>query len=176
MISHNLRATAIGVTLAYLSTYAIETNAWQKDIENSDHIKSTTCKFEPEAQCSWAVRIGAQIPGVDMHDASMASMRLDHANLQGANLSGAILHLADLEGANLMLSNLQHAALHAVNLQNANLMLANLKGANLLDADLSGANLRGANLENTIFIAAKLDNATWTDGRVCAVGSIGECK
>ncbi|WP_260292707.1 pentapeptide repeat-containing protein [Sedimenticola hydrogenitrophicus] len=175
MISHTLRTTVMGVTVALLSTYAIESNAWRKDIETSGPIENTTCKFEPQAQCSWAVRIGAQIPGVDMHEASMASMRLDNANLQGANLSRAILHLANLQGANLMLSNLEHAALHAVNLQGANLMLANLKGANFLDADLSGANLRGANMEGAILIAAKLDNATWTDGRVCAVGSKGEC-
>lgn len=175
MTSHNFRKTTMGVALTLLATYAIESNAWQKDIEKSDYIENTTCKYEPEAQCSWAVRIGAQIPGVDMHEASMASMRLDNANLQGANLSRAVLHLANLQGANLMLSNLEHATLHAVNLQGANLMLANLKGANFLDADLSGANLRGANLEGAILIAAKLDNATWTDGRICAVGSKGEC-
>jgi hypothetical protein len=31
-------------------------------------------------------------------------------------------------------------------------------------------------MEGAILIAAKLDNATWTDGRVCAVGSKGECR
>ncbi|TVO71915.1 MAG: pentapeptide repeat-containing protein [Sedimenticola selenatireducens] len=175
MLSRNLRKPVLGIAVAFLSSYAIEANAWRSDIETSGRIKNTTCKYEPEAQCSWAVRIGAQIPGVDMHEASMASMRLDNANLQGANLSRAVLHLANLQGANLMLSNLEHATLHAVNLQNANMMLANLKGANFLDADLSGANLRGANLEGAILIAAKLDGATWTDGRVCAAGSKGEC-
>jgi len=54
-------------------------------------------------------------------------------------------------------------------------MLANLQKVNLLDADLSGANLRGANLSGAILIQAKFDNATWTDGRVCAKHSIGEC-
>jgi len=136
---------------------------------------NTLCKFEPQAQCSWAVKIGAQAPGADLHEASMASMRLDGANLQGANLTRAILQLANLKDANLMLSNLTHAHLHAVNLQNANLMMANLQNANLLDADLSGANLKGANIQGTIFIQAKLDGATWTDGRVCAAGSKGKC-
>ena len=175
MMSRKLRKTALGVTTALIASYAVEANAWRSDIETSGPIENTTCKFEPQAQCSWAVKIGAEIPGVDMHEASMASMRLDNANLQGANLTRAILHLANLQNANLMLANLEHATLHAVNLQNANLMLANLKGANFLDADLSGANLRGANLEGAILIAAKLDGATWTDGRTCAAGSKGEC-
>ncbi|MCW8907096.1 MAG: pentapeptide repeat-containing protein [Sedimenticola sp.] len=175
MASQTLRTTTLAVSMALLTSYAIEANAWRDDIETSGPIENTTCKFEPRAQCSWAVRVGAQAPGVDMHEASMASMRLDNANLQGANLSRAILHLANLKGANLMLSNLESATLHAVNLQGANLMLANLKGANFLDADLSGANLRGANLDGAILIAAKLDNATWTDGRVCKAGSKGEC-
>ena len=47
--------------------------------------------------------------------------------------------------------------------------------ANFLDADLSGANLRGANLQGAILIQAKLSGATWTDGRVCAEGSVGKC-
>lgn len=136
---------------------------------------NTLCKFEPQAQCSWAVKIGAQVPGADLRESSMASMRLDGANLQGANLSRAILQLANLKDANLMMSNLKYAHMHAVNLQNANLMMANLQHANFLDADLSGANLQGANIQGAIFIQAKLDGATWIDGRVCATGSKGEC-
>ena len=148
--------------------------AWTKDIDKLKDV-NTICTWEPEAQCSWAVRIGANQPGVDMHDASMASMRLDKANLQGANLSGAILQLASLEAANLMLANMQGAHLHGVHFRGANLSLANLQNANLLDADLSNANLRGANLSGAILIKARFDNAIWVDGRRCGEGSIGDC-
>ena len=54
-------------------------------------------------------------------------------------------------------------------------MMANMQKVNLLDADLSGANLQGANLNGAILIKAKFDGATWTDGRICAKGSIGRC-
>jgi uncharacterized protein YjbI with pentapeptide repeats len=149
-------------------------NAWTDKIETLKDVNSY-CKLEPESQCTSAVRIGLQAPGVDMHNASMASMRLDGANLQRANLSYAILQLANLKGANLMLANLEGAHLHAVNLRGANLMMANLRKVSLLDADLSGANLRGANLTGAILLKARFDNATWTDGRICAANSIGEC-
>ena len=159
---------------AMMTVYITPVNAWTDKVETLDDA-NTLCKLEPAAQCTSAVRIGLQAPGVDMRDATMATMRLDGANLQGANLQRAILQLANLKGANLMLANLEGAHMHASNLQNANLMLANMQRVNLLDADLSGSNLTGANLTGAILIKAKFDNATWTDGRICAKGSVGEC-
>lgn len=156
------------------SVYTMSVSAWTDDLEQLGNV-NTTCKFEPEAQCSWAVRVNSEAPGVDMHESSMASIRLDGSNLQGANLSYSIIQLASLKGTNLMLANLEGAHMHGVNLQNANLMLANLRKVNLLDADLSGANLQGANLQGAIIIKAKFDGATWVDGRSCATGSIGKC-
>lgn len=164
--------TAVAV---FAAGYMMTVSAWTDEVEKLGNVNSI-CKFEPEAQCSWAVRINAEAPGVDMHESSMASIRLDGSNLQGANLSYSIIQLASLKGANLMLSNLEGAHMHGANLQNANLMLANLRKVNLLDADLTGANLQGANLQGAILMKAKLDGATWTDGRTCATGSIGECR
>lgn len=159
------------ITILMFSSAA---SAWTDDVSKLPDV-NTLCKVEPEAQCTQAVRVGLQAPGADLHDSSMGQMRLDKANLQGANLSGSIMQLANLKEANLMMSNLEGAHLHAANLQKANMMLANLKKANFLDADLSGANLRGANLQGAILIQAKLAGATWTDGRICAPGSVGEC-
>lgn len=157
-----------------MSSYMLSVSAWTDDLDKLGNVNSI-CKLEPEAQCSWAVRVNIEAPGVDMHESSMASIRLDGSNLQGANLSYSIIQLASLKDTNLMLANLEGAHMHGVNLQNANLMLANLRKVNLLDADLTGANLQGANLQGAILIKAKLDGATWIDGRVCAIGSIGEC-
>ena len=157
-----------------MSGYSTVVNAWTDDIASIEDV-NTLCKLEPEAQCTSAVRIGLNAPGIDMNNASMSTMRLDNANLQRANLSYAILQLSSLKGANLMLANLEGAHMHAVNLENANLMMANMKKVNLMDANLSGANLTGANLNGAILLKAKFDNATWVDGRVCAVGSIGKC-
>ncbi|MCP3971305.1 MAG: pentapeptide repeat-containing protein [Rhodobacteraceae bacterium] len=166
--------TAIGGMAIALAMVG-EVGAWTKNIgENQD--VNTVCKFEPGAQCTGAVRIGANMAGVDMQDASMTTMRLDRADLTRVNFSGAILQLSSLEGANLTLANLERAHLHAVNLRGANLTLANLSRANLLDADLRGANLLGANLTGAILIQANLENATWTDGRICAEGSVGKCR
>ncbi|MCU7905399.1 MAG: pentapeptide repeat-containing protein [Candidatus Thiodiazotropha sp. (ex Epidulcina cf. delphinae)] len=165
----------LGAAFTLSSGFFIQAMAWTDHITEGAYV-NTVCKLQPEAQCSWAILIDMKAPGVDMHESSLASARLDRSNFARANFSRSIFQLANLKDTNLMLSNLEYAHMHGVNLQNANLMLANLTGASLFDADLSGANLRGANLLGAILIKAKLDNATWTDGRVCAKGSIGECR
>jgi uncharacterized protein YjbI with pentapeptide repeats len=158
-----------------LTGYLGLVSAWTDDLDKLKDV-NTLCKFEPAAQCSWAVRVGAKASGLDMHESSMASIRFDNADLSRSNLSYSILQLASLKGANLMMANLEGAHMHGVNLEGANLMMANLMKVNLLDANLMGANLRGANLTDAIIMKAKFDNATWTDGRTCAKGSIGECR
>ncbi|MFW2438594.1 MAG: pentapeptide repeat-containing protein [Arenicellales bacterium] len=169
------RGKTYTVLLTLLCCYVATANAWIEDVTKLKDV-NTLCKLEPEAQCTSAVRIGLNAPGVDMHNSSMTTMRLDNANLERANLSNSILQLSSLKGANLRFANLEGAHMHGVNLVKANLMMANLSKANLMDANLSGANLLGANLSGATLLKAKFDSATWTDGRVCAVGSIGECR
>ena len=57
-------------------------HAWTDNIEILEDV-NTICKLEPESQCTFAIRIGVQAPGVDTHQASMASMRPGGANLGG---------------------------------------------------------------------------------------------
>ena len=173
MYQSKLRIT-LSVLLIPLCFKAATSFAWTNDVSTLKDI-NTVCKLEPEAQCTSAIRIGLNASGIDMHNSSMTTMRLDNANLEKANLSHSILQLTSFQGANLKLANLEGAHMHGVNLKEANLMMANLSKVNLMDADLSGAYLLGANLSGATLLKAKFDNATWTDGRVCAVGSIGEC-
>ncbi len=170
-----LRSMMITSAITLYLVYSAVTVAWTDKTQGMENFNSL-CKFEPEAQCTSAVRIGANAPGINMKYSSMEKMRLDGAKLQRANFSYAIMQLINLKGADLMLANLEGAHLHAANLQKANLMLANMKKVNLVDADLSGANLQGANIMGAILIQAKFDGATWVDGRVCSKGSIGECR
>lgn len=166
--------TPFSLAFVLLLGFTTQSLAWTDNITETAYVNKV-CKLEPEAQCSWAILIDTNAPGIDMHESSLASARLDRSDFSRSNFAWSIFQLASLKDANLMLSNLEHAHLHGVNLQNANLMLANLTGASLFDADLSGANLRGANLQGAIIIKAKFDNATWVDGRICAAGSIGRC-
>ena len=92
-------------------------------------------------------------------------------DLSGATLSKLDLSYADLSGVNLSGADLTDSVLFGANLTKANLSGANLTGVNLFEANLSGANLSKANLSKT-YVA----QATWTDGRRCKVGSVGECK
>jgi len=82
-----------------------------------------------------------------------------------AKLEGADLHCMDLSGADF----------RGAELEKANLQKANLSNANFQNADLEEANLKGAKIDGAIFSGAELEYATWTDGRVCAEGSIGGC-
>jgi uncharacterized protein YjbI with pentapeptide repeats len=175
LVKRIIYSTTLALSTSILSTFPTMANAWTDNLESIKDL-NTLCKFEPETQCTSAVRIGVDLAGVDMHHASMTTMRLDKANLQGANLSHAILQLSNFKEANMMFANLEGAHMHATNLQKTNLMMANMQKVNLLDADLRGANLQGANLQGAILIQAKLGDAIWIDGRKCATDSVGTCK
>ena len=77
---------------------------------------------------------------------------------------------------NLSKANLERAHLHAAILINADLSGANLTGATLTKAFAMRANFKGANMSKTYLQGADFSGATWTDGRVCAEGSVGGCK
>ncbi len=92
---------------------------------------------------------------------SYTNVDLSQQDFSGRNLTGAALSNVDLSGALLRKTNLARARLSNVDLS---------------QADLRGANLLGAALRNVTFEEAHLDAATWTDGRVCAAGSLGRCR
>lgn len=71
---------------------------------------------------------------IENHKATLNTVDLTNAHLQGAMLSRA-----NLQGAILAGTDLQNAALDKANLKNAILINANLEGATLLEADLRGA-------------------------------------
>jgi len=69
-----------------------------------------------------------------------------------------------------------NAILFEANLTGADLTRAGLADATLTGADPTGADLTGANLTEVNLNSALLTGATWTDGRVCAQGSIEVCN
>jgi len=94
-----------------------------------------------------------------------------NCDLSGAKLSGLDLTYADLSGSNLSGADLTNTIMQSANLSGANLSGANCTGANFNEAVLKGANVANANFKNACF-----DQARWTNGKMCAVGSIGQCK
>jgi hypothetical protein len=107
----------------------------------------------------------------DLSGANLTLGMLPYASLQRANLSGAYLLQTRMPYSILEGANLSSASMRGVDLENAYLMNANLSGADLRRANLRGARLDGANLSG-----AKLGDATWVDGRTCALESPpGEC-
>jgi hypothetical protein len=93
------------------------------------------------------------------------------ALLRGVDLTRGKLDYANFSRADLSASRLDHASLVGANLDAADLNHADLNHADLSNADLSAANLASANLTGAV-----LDHAIWFDGRVCGVGSLGQCR
>lgn len=124
----------------------------------------------PGVNWSYCRKSGLDLQGVDLSGSVLTSADLMAARLAGARLSGADLDYADLRRADLRDCNLVEASLVGAILQDTLLDGARLSGANLNYADLRGTSLEGVNLEGV-----RLGRTVWTDGRVCAEGSVGQC-
>ncbi|HEY3307520.1 MAG TPA: pentapeptide repeat-containing protein [Desulfuromonadaceae bacterium] len=92
-------------------------------------------------------------------------------DLSGKNLGGLQLVGVNLSRCNLKGVDLSHANMERADLEESSLERADLTGANLRMSNLRLSGMTGANLENAI-----LDGAVWRDGRVCASGSVGQCR
>lgn len=107
----------------------------------------------------------------NLEGASIINARLVMVDLQRANLRGARLAFSNLSGAILKYAEMQKTNLRGTNFQGADLGGINAQGADLSHANLYEANLKGANLKD-----AKLTGTIWTDGTVCATGSVETCQ
>ncbi|MEN6585690.1 MAG: pentapeptide repeat-containing protein [Sulfuricella sp.] len=102
-------------------------------------------------------------------------------NWSGCDKQGVLLRGVDLAGGNLDYADLSHAVLSGSRLDRASLIgtklsAADLSNVSMRNADLSNADLSAANLESVNLTGALLDHAIWVDGRVCAEGSLGQCR
>jgi hypothetical protein len=125
----------------------------------------------PGVNWSYCHKEAARLAGVDLSGAVLANARLTAADLQGA-----LLVAADLRYANLSATRLDAARLGGADLTGAVLISASLSGTDLRGADLSFANLEGANVAGADLSGARLHKTIWTDGRLCAPGSVGICE
>ena len=114
-----------------------------------------------QPQCDRAAAPGVNWSGCDKQGAILRGVDLTRGNLDYANFSRA-----DLSGSRLV-----HVSLVGANFASADLNHTDLNNADLSHADLSAANLVSANLTGAV-----LDHAIWSDGRICAVGSLGQCR
>jgi hypothetical protein len=130
------------------------------------------CAAPPGPGVNWSYchLEGTAFVGLDLRSADVSNARLVAADLSRADLRGANLAYAALSSARLVGTDLREAELTGAVLARADLGGARLEAADLSYANLQGARIDGANLEQ-----ARLDRAIWTDGRVCAPGSIGAC-
>lgn len=118
------------------------------------------CAFDP-----------SDCPNCDLKHVLLHGLNLKLAILYGANLDKADLSDANLTQANLTKSTFKHS-----DLSGAIMSATNLEGANLTGAILTGANLSGADLSGANTTGAGFSGAVWTNGLLCAQGSITYCR
>lgn len=94
----------------------------------------------------------------------------------GIRLQQADCTMGAAKGVNWSACDKSGALLVGVDLRGAELVGTRLGQANLRYADLSQANLSGADLSGADLTGVRLEGATWTDGRLCAAGSLGVCR
>lgn len=109
-------------------------------------------------------------------DASFTRSVLNKANMSQAKALRAKFNTAQLKEANFKGAKLNSADFTKAELEKANFENADLRNAKMVRAQVKGANFKGAKLKGTDFRNADLSGATWTDGRICADNSIGQCQ
>ena len=125
----------------------------------------------PGVNWSYCRKSGLDLRGVDLSGSVLISTDFMAAHLSGARLTEAELDYADMRRADLSHTDLSRASLVGAILQETRLEGARLAGANLTYADLRGSSMEGVDLQDV-----QLSRAMWTDGRVCADGSVGGCE
>jgi uncharacterized protein YjbI with pentapeptide repeats len=121
-----------------------------------------------------AVFDGADLTNANLNNVDCSLCSFKYANLSNVSFIGAKFpRVSVMENVNIY----RHEVTYAVQYFNsATLVNADFSNADLSGAVFNGANLRGAKFNSHIFNGANLSGATWIDGRICAEGSIGECK
>jgi hypothetical protein len=124
----------------------------------------------PEVNWSYCRMVSLDLRRVDLSRANLRNTDFLETRLDGARLRDADLSYADLRRTRLDDADLRGAVLTGATLQAAVLARADLEAADLSYVNVLGADLVGARLDGAI-----LDRAIWTDGRICATGSVGTC-
>jgi uncharacterized protein YjbI with pentapeptide repeats len=133
---------------------------------------------------------GANLTNANFSGATITNLVLTGASVTGINLSGENLvstfgtgNVANnFSSFNFTNANFTNSVLSNINLTSANLTNANLTNSNLTNATINGANLTGANLTGATITGliknstTNFSGATWIDGHICAVSSMGNCN
>jgi len=110
---------------------------------------------------------GVPLVGIDLSDAFLQAVRLNHADLTCSNFGSA-----DLRDGSFVGAKLAYATFNTANLRGTMLHIANLQHTSFADADLSGADLSGADLSGSRLDRADLRNANLAGVRWWAISSL----
>ena len=118
--------------------------------------------------------------GQDLTGTFMPNSNLSFTGFIKVIFDKSIMMNSTLANGNYPESSFVRANLYETNFTSSNLTRANFKAASLIEANFTNANLfeadfTGANILHASFEGSNLNNATWADGKKCALNSIGKC-
>ena len=146
------------------------------DDKPGDGVDYSKCQFADGQDLN-----GTYMPNANLSFTGFVKVIFDKGIMMNSTLANGNFPESSFYRANLYEANLEGGNFEKTNFESANLTRANFKGSSLIEAVFKNSNLfesdfTGANILNASFEGANLNNASWTDGRKCALGSIGECK
>ncbi len=146
------------------------------------------------ADLSHADLTGTHLASVDIENTVLDHTTIDHrgfsfTSIENASFVGSkIIYFPfpehatdsrysgiDFSHADLSRTHMQSITFDDCDFHRANFNDALLNGSSFDSMNLAGAVFTGADMGDTTYRGADLSNATWTDGRQCLEGSIGEC-
>jgi len=151
------RVTSIDVLLQR----DLDGNAATQEGRNADG-----CPLRAYANCSYT-----NLDGLDLTDKDLTGIDLTGASLRGVNLTRAKLSSANFSDADISETKFHRADMRGAIFRNASARTADFAGANLQRANFFGADLQA----QSFAASADLSGATWTNGVVCRMKSIGTC-
>lgn len=128
-----------------------------------------------------AIVTGAGISPADFQQAHLYEATFHGVNLDRVNMRAAFLNRARLTSSSMIEADLSTAHMAETDFSGSNLHKAKFNKGLLTDARFTNANLAGADFTDALisganFVGANLSGAIWSDGRICAEGSVGTCQ
>ncbi len=103
-----------------------------------------------------------------------------HINLNHSDLSSSDIEIMSIDSLDFSSSNFERTNFYEFSCDDCSFDSSSFRNASFVStsfsgSDLSNADFKGSNISNAYLEGAKLEFAIWSNGIVCAKGSIGTC-
>ncbi len=117
----------------------------------------------------------------EMLNSSFDKVFLSEVDFSDSKITSTIFLDTVLEACNFYNTNIKDSEFTNSKLTNINFLgfkiaTSKFNNVSFINCNLKGVNFQGSEFNNVSFDGSDLSGAIWTDGRICATGSIGVCN